>query len=200
MAITIRSKKTFDTDFPKVIVGPRSGTGRRTQDAKELWALRRALRCALKKRLVRAPFSVLRVPASQPFATTDFVLINPTSTVFVEITEATSPLDQREMSITDQDAQATMLGTHGGRGARGFVGDEPERLVAEDIETAVRRKRERYPSKLRRNTILAVYVNSNPNVVIGRLTRLARLKRVRRLRNAGFREIIIFDDSATFAL
>jgi hypothetical protein len=65
-----------------------------------------------------------------------------------------------------------MNGSLGGRGHRGLVGDAPERMVAEDVEQAIRRKQTRYPTEICSRTVLGIYVNSNPGALISDLARL----------------------------
>jgi hypothetical protein len=76
-------------------VGSRTGAGKRTQDDTEWFVVRHFLKAGLKAGIFEAPISVQKRNPPEP----DFALeLNDGDTGFLEITEATDPADQKEMT------------------------------------------------------------------------------------------------------
>ena len=94
-------------------VGRRTGPGRRTQDDKEWFVVRHFLKAGLFTGIFEAPISVQKRNPPEP----DFALeLNNGDTGFFEITEATDPADQREMTVFERSkSPAMLLGDFGGR-------------------------------------------------------------------------------------
>src|SRR5450755_2804274 len=110
-------------------VGPRTGPGRRTQDDEEWFVVRRFLKAASRAGMFVPPFSVQKRNPPDP----DFALeLGDGSVAFLEITEATDPTDQREMTALERSKMpAMLLGDFGGRFSRGA--SQPGRTWASDV-------------------------------------------------------------------
>jgi hypothetical protein len=63
------------------------------------------------------------------------------ATYGIEVTEATSPADQREMTLAETHDGPTPRGSYGGRYKSGSFGFQDERDLAADVIKALRRKR-----------------------------------------------------------
>src|SRR5262245_49219006 len=87
---------TFDGAFGAVglHVGPRIGPDRRTQDDKEWYVVRPFLKAALQANLFATPLTVWKEQPPMP----DFGVEHGDTRALIEITEATHPDDQREMT------------------------------------------------------------------------------------------------------
>lgn len=145
-------------------VGPRTGAGKRSQADTEWFVVRRFLEVALGSGIFVAPFSIERTAPPAPdftvrFGSGDIV-------AFVEITEATHPDDQREMTEFERSNQSAMLiGDYGGRFADGA--SQPGWVWASDIVDALERKNGKAiytPSDKRRH--LVIYPNSNASALL----------------------------------
>lgn len=145
-------------------VGPRTGAGKRTQDQKEWYVVRRFLKEAMATDIFRPPISIWKANPPQP----DFEMEHGPSRNLglIEITEATHPADQREMTEFELGAKTAMLiGELGGRFSGGA--GEPGHIWAADILDAVQRKAGKaifVPSSADRH--LVVYPNSNASFLI----------------------------------
>ena len=117
-------------------VGRRTGPGRRTQDDKEWFVVRHFLKAGLFTGIFEAPISVQKRNPPEP----DFALeLNNGDTGFLEITEATDPADQREMTVFERSkSPAMLLGDFGGRFSGGA--SQPGRAWALDVLDAIKRK------------------------------------------------------------
>jgi hypothetical protein len=145
-------------------VGPRTGAKRRSQDAKEWFVLRGTMAAALKVDVFDLPIVITKVrPPGPDFAATHGPAHKP---ALIEITEATHPDDQREMTEFDKSGEGLMLlGAFGGRFADGA--SQPKLAWASDICDAILRKRDKsicsVPAPGRH---LIVYPNSNASQLI----------------------------------
>src|ERR1019366_1010363 len=118
-------------------VGSRTDVGKRTQYHTEWYVVRRFLKEGLLAGVFKPPLSVRKVSPPEP----DFVLegSDGKTMALVEITEATDPADQREMTEFERSKQpAMLLGGLGGRFAGGA--SQPGRVWASDVLDAVARK------------------------------------------------------------
>lgn len=87
----------------------------------------------------------------------------------IEVTEATHPSDQREMTEFDRNRQPMLLGTYGGRFQGGADGNDPERFLTDDVIDAIKRKAQKIRCKKYRNLSrinLLIYANSNAERLI----------------------------------
>lgn len=98
----------------------------------------------------------------------------------IEVTEATTRRDQREMNIMDQTSEPALLGSHGGRYKNGIRfdgnprGRGPDRDLTADILRAVRHKRNlNYPEV---ELDLVLYANGNAAMMAELETTLPLLK------------------------
>jgi len=165
MMIEVSDIGNFDAAFGDVglKVGPRTGEAKRTHAEKEWYVVRRFLASGLHAGLFNAPFAVERLDPPAP----DFGLQfrDGSAAGFIEITEATHPDDQREMTEIEYSGKATLLGEHGGRFADGA--SQPGWEWASDILDAMRRKQNKaiylLPDAGRH---LVIYPNSNASSLI----------------------------------
>ncbi len=128
---------------------------KRSKEQKEAWLVRRLFKYLASKNLLKFPLSITHSDAP------DFTVTEHGCTWLLEVTEATVPVDQREMSVALTGAQP--IGHSGGRGNGGYGGDAPENEVIADINNAIQRKATKpYASP---QCSLLLYVNSNPGVV-----------------------------------
>jgi hypothetical protein len=145
-------------------VGSRTDVGKRTQDDTEWYVVRRFLKEGLLAGVFKPPLSVRKVSPPEP----DFVLegSDGKTMALVEITEATDPADQREMTEFERSKQpAMLLGGLGGRFAGGA--SQPGRVWASDVLDAVARKEAKTicsSSAVERH--LVIYPNSNASVLL----------------------------------
>ncbi|MFN4023337.1 MAG: hypothetical protein ACK4MQ_00775 [Hyphomonas sp.] len=137
----------------------------RTKEEKEAYLARRLFLNLAKEQRLSFPLSITQ--SDSP----DFVVDASDGTWFLEITEATSEADQREMTLAPDAPQ--LIGHSGGRGADGYFGAQPETEVIADINAAIdRKKRKAYASN---RCSLLVYINSNPGMVVHMSEVLRRL-------------------------
>jgi hypothetical protein len=145
-------------------VGPRTGANRRSQDAKEWFVLRHFMAAALNAKVFDLPIVIAKVQPPEPdFAAT----YGPArKAALIEITEATHPDDQREMTEFEKSGEGLMLlGDFGGRFADGA--SQPKLAWAADICDAILRKRTKsICSSQALDRHLIVYPNSNPSQLI----------------------------------
>jgi hypothetical protein len=143
-------------------VGPRTGGDKRTQDQKEWFVVRRFLKVALREGILNAPISIQKQNPPLP----DFILQFVDAIGHIEITEATDPADQREMTVFEQSGNSSMLlGTFAGRFSDGA--SQPGRIWASDIIDAINRKRGKAifeKSEVGRH--LVIYPNSNASALV----------------------------------
>lgn len=143
-------------------VGPRIGANARTQNEKEWWCFRRYLFTLAGIGQVVFPISVTK--AESP----DFRCEFGPCQIGVEVTEATDPRDQRELTRIDQQEGLVLRGSLGGRFPNGAGGDAPERAWREDILKAVASKVKKLPSwpDAMPEHHLLLYTNSNAGSLI----------------------------------
>jgi hypothetical protein len=165
MMIEVSDIGNFDAAFGDVglKVGPRTGEAKRTQAEKEWYVVRRFLASGLHAGLFNAPFAVERLDPPAP----DFGLRfrDGSAAGFIEVTEATHPDDQREMTEMERSGEAALLGEHGGRFADGA--SQPGWEWASDILDAIRRKQKKAIYRLSdAGRHLVIYPNSNASFLI----------------------------------
>jgi len=130
----------------------------------ELYVLRRYLFTLDAAGLLPYP---LRLSKSE---TPDFAGIARGNALGIEITEATSPGDQREMTISERSGRPALLGTHGGRykggirdGAPPERGRRADRDLTSDVLRAIRRK---WGLPFETPSVdLVLYANGNANMM-----------------------------------
>ncbi len=194
--IEIHDAEAFDDAFADVGRRVRPRTNGRTHDEKEWYVLRRFLKCALLKGYFKCPVRICKAKPPRP----DFRIDLDGIATWIEITEATSEADQKEMTnIEKSDTEVIVNGELGGRYADGAFGNRPERDWAADVLRAIRRKRRKtifagnHPS-----SHLVIYVNSTPGILIDENEAFARLFKslervkasVRRLVNGAFVHVV----------
>jgi hypothetical protein len=138
----------------------------------ELFLLRRYL--LTLSRLGRLAYPLKLAAQESP----DFLLVTNGVTVGIEVTEATSWLDQREFTL-EEDEAPSLIGAYGGRYSDGAVGDQPERDLTADTLKAVRRK----VTKIRKGGYeptptleLLIYANSNASLLSNEQRAIEMLK------------------------
>lgn len=164
--IRIPGVASFCTAFDRVglNVGPRTGSHKRTQEDKEWFVVRHFLKAALRERIFLTPLLVQKCNPPEP----DFALMSGDGNLlaYVEITEATQPADQREMTEFERSKKSAMLlGDFGGRFSRGA--GQPRKAWASDILDAIKRKRDK--TIFRRSDAerhLVIYPNSNASKLL----------------------------------
>ena len=118
--------------------GRRTGTDKLTQDDEEWFVARRFLKEGLRSSVFVTPFNVRKgIPPAEP----DFVLefADGNTVTFLEITKATHPADQREMTEFERSGKSAMRpGDFGGRFSRGV--SQPGKAWASDVLDAIKRK------------------------------------------------------------
>jgi hypothetical protein len=67
-------------------------------------------------------------------------------------------------------------------------------MVADDIQSALERKSSHYPGEIRARTILSIYLNSNPAMVVHDLNRLSPLLSQLCRGHAGFMRVVVVND------
>jgi hypothetical protein len=185
---------TFDEAFGVVddSVGPRTGSSKRTQDAKEWWVARRFLKTALLANVFTTPLAVWKEQPPLPDFGVEFG--DPPIHGFIEITEATHPDDQREMTEFERSDQPAMLiGELGGRFSGGA--SEPGHVWASDIVDAIERKAGKSIYSMdAESRHLVIYPNSNASVLIlsekGERTAFSILAQAIERRSTEFAEIV----------
>jgi hypothetical protein len=164
--VEINQLSEFDAAFGGLgaNVGSRTGSDKRTQDSKEWFVLRHFMASALHAGVFDFPITLSKVQPPEP----DFALIRGTThkTALIEITEATHPDDQREMTEFEKSGKDLMLlGDFGGRFADGA--SQPKFAWASDIINALLRKRDKSICTSREpDRHLIVYPNSNASQLI----------------------------------
>ncbi|MGE0061894.1 MAG: hypothetical protein AB7T86_07430 [Xanthobacteraceae bacterium] len=157
--LKISDFESFDDVFGDLglKVGPRTGSNKRTKEQKEWYVVRRFLKEAIREKIVEPPFSIEKGLEPLP----DFVLSYDGSSTLIEITEATHPDDQREMTEFERsDQNSILIGGLGGRFSGGL--GNPGHPWANDVIEAIERKSEKSifaPNKEIRH--LVIYPNSN---------------------------------------
>jgi hypothetical protein len=143
-------------------VGPRTGVDKRTQDEKEWFVVRRFLKIALRDGFLKAPISIQKQNPPLP----DFGLQIGDAIAHLEITEATDPADQREMTVFEQSGNSSMLlGTFGGRFSDGA--SQPGRAWASDVMDAIDRKSGKAIfERSDKGRHLVIYPNSNASMLL----------------------------------
>jgi hypothetical protein len=143
-------------------VGPRTGGDKRTQDETEWFVVRRFLRVALRDGVLKAPISIQKQNPPLP----DFGLQFGDAIAHLEITEATDPADQREMTAFERSGKSMMLlGEFGGRFSEGA--SQPGRTWASDVIDAINRKRGKAIfEKSDTGRHLVIYPNSNASALV----------------------------------
>jgi hypothetical protein len=138
-------------------VGCRTGEDKRTQDDKEWFVVRRFLKVALREGILKTPISIQKQNPPLP----DFGLKFGKATAFLEITEATDPADQKEMTGFELSGNSAMpVGARGGRFLGGL--SRPELPWASDVIDAINRKsRKAIFEKSDIGRHLVIYPNSN---------------------------------------
>jgi hypothetical protein len=144
--------------------GSRVGPSKRTQDEEEWFVLRRVMAHTLGKELFDFPVLFEKVQPPNP----DFAVRygEADQKALVEITEATHPSDQREMTkFAESEQNVSLLGEFGGRFADGA--SQPKFVWASDVLDAIARK-QRKPicTELTGERHLIVYPNSNASMLL----------------------------------
>ena len=143
-------------------VGPRKGSDSRTQEQKEWWCLRRHIFTLCAADQIKFPVSITK--GERP----DFRCKFGTRAVGIEVTEATHPSDQRELTRIDMQDGVALQGTLGGRFPDGGGGDAPVRAWQDDVLKAVFSKVKKvltWPDTLP-EYVLLLYTNSNAGRLI----------------------------------
>jgi len=156
-------------------VDSRDGPERRKQSDKEWWTLRRFLKPALLEGVIYFPLSIERGVEPDP----DFRMDINGATGWIEITEATINVDQREFTLLARSDTMSLLGTFGGRYKGGAAGDRPERDWTSDILRAIRRKRKKsIVLKQDSDRHLIIYPSSNASILIDEADAFEMLRHV----------------------
>lgn len=164
--VALSKLSEFDAAFGTLgtNVGPRTGPGKRTQDSKEWFVLRRFMFPALSAQMFEFPITIAKTEPPAP----DFAIAHGVASMeaLIEITEATHPKDQREMTkFEESDEGYMLLGDFGGRFAGGA--SQPKFVWAADILDAVLRKIDKsICSQNSPDRHLVVYPNSNASQLI----------------------------------
>lgn len=165
--IRISDLASFCTAFGSLGLrgGRRTGLRKRTQEDEEWFVMRRFLKTALRGRIFEPPLSIQKRNPPEP----DFSLElgdEGGSVAFLEITEATDPADQKEMTKFERSNNSAMLlGDFGGRFSRGA--SQPGRAWASDVLEAIKRKQDKaifIRSDATRH--LVIYPNSNASKLL----------------------------------
>lgn len=164
--VEISQLAEFDAAFGIIgaKVGPRVGPDKRTQDSKEWFVLRHFMAHALHAGIFRLPMSLEKANPPKP----DFVVKygETDGVALIEITEATNPADQKEMTEFEKSNETIMhLGDFGGRFSGGA--SQPKFAWASDILGAVIRKQGKsIYSPLMGERHLIIYPNSNASALL----------------------------------
>jgi hypothetical protein len=141
-------------------VGPRTGRDKRTQDETEWFVVRRFLKVALREGILKAPVTIQKENPPLP----DFSVRWGNDIAYVEITEATDPADQREMTAFERSGNSVMLlGEFGGRFSDGA--SQPGRTWTSDVIDAINRRAIFEKANVGRH--LVIYPNSNASSLVG---------------------------------
>jgi hypothetical protein len=178
--IEISDYANFDTAFGEtgMVVGPRTGSSKRSKDEKEWWVARRFLKAAIPERVFTLSLSIRKGQPPEP----DFVLEQGNGSAWLEITEASDEADQKEMTTIEiSNESAVLRGTFGGRFKDGA--SQPGRAWATDVVNAIERKaRKTIFSTSGSCRHLVVYPNSNAASLLsdaeGELTAMEYLRDV----------------------
>jgi hypothetical protein len=143
-------------------VGLRTGGDKRTHDDKEWFVVRRFLKVALREGILKAPVTIQKQQPPLP----DFGLQFGDAIAHLEITEATDPADQKEMTAFERSGKSRMLlGEFGGRFSDGA--SQPGRTWAADVIDAINRKRGKAIfEKSDAGRHLVIYPNSNASALV----------------------------------
>jgi hypothetical protein len=145
-------------------IGSRIGPDKRTQDSKEWFVLRHFMAAALRANLFDFPITISKTGPPAP----DFTVMHGDlgKKALIEITEATHPDDQREMTEFQKSGKKLMLlGDFGGRFADGA--SQPKFAWAADILDAILRKRDKsICTSSAPDRHLVVYPNSNASQLL----------------------------------
>ncbi|MGY8632126.1 hypothetical protein RAD15_06485 [Bradyrhizobium sp. 14AA] len=140
--VEITSPSDLDAAFGDLgtNIGPRTGANKRTQEAKEWFVLRHFLSAALRVQMFELPIAISKTEPPAPDFTSRLGIAG--RAALIEITEATHPDDQREMTEFERSGKSLMLlGDFGGRFADGA--SQPKVAWASDILDAILRKRDK---------------------------------------------------------
>ena len=164
--VRITRREDFEAAFGNLgaKVGPRVGSTKRTQDEKEWFVLRRFVERTLGTEILGFPVVFEKVQPPKP----DFEVRygEADKLALIEITEATHPGDQKEMTdFAKSDKSASLLGAFGGRFAEGA--SQPKFAWASDILDAITRKQKKpICSTLAGERHLIIYPNSNASFLL----------------------------------
>ncbi len=165
-SITILRHLELDAAFGALgtNIGSRIGADKRTQDGKEWFVMRHFMPAALRAKLFNFPITISKVAPPAP----DFAVMhgNPGKKALIEITEATHPDDQREMTEFEKSGKSLMLlGDFGGRFADGA--SQPKLAWTSDILGAILRKRGKSTcTSSAPDRHLIIYPNSNASQLL----------------------------------
>lgn len=158
-------------------VGPRTGPNKRTHEQKEWYVFRWFLQKAIPAGVFGLPIEIRHGDPSGDKPEPDFVVMRPDMpddvVALVEITEATDPADQREMTnFEDSGKPMALLGHSGGRYHRSGAA-RPGKDWAKDIVAAIKRKaatdRKKKKAIFEHSPAarhLIIYPNSNASILL----------------------------------
>jgi hypothetical protein len=164
--IKVSDVSTFCIAFGATGLGgwPRTGSGKRTHDDKEWFVVRHYLKSNVARWNFLTPLSIQKGSPPEP----DFVLkFDSTDIVaLLEVTEATDPADQREMTMFEFSKKpAMLLGEFGGRFHGGA--SQPGPVWVSDVLNAITRKvGKAIYSRSHANRHLIIYPNSNASTLL----------------------------------
>lgn len=164
--IRISDLASFCTAFGSLGLrgGRRTGLHKRTQEGEEWFVARRFLKASLRGRIFEPPLSIQKRNPPEP----DFSLELGDGggfLAFLEITEATDPADQKEMTKFERSNKSALLGDFGGRFSQGA--SQPGLAWASDVLDAIKRKQGKgifLRSDATRH--LVIYPNSNASKLL----------------------------------
>jgi hypothetical protein len=166
--IEVTDLASFCTAFGSLgsMIGPRTGAGKRTQDDLEWFVVRHFLQAGLRARIFDAPVLVQKRNPPEPDFRFELGGGGSRTIALVEITEATHPADQREMTEFERSSKpAMLLGDFGGRFSRGA--SQPGKAWVSDVLDAIKRKsRKSICMKSVANRHLVIYPNSNASILL----------------------------------
>ena len=137
---------------------PRPRTSDLGKPLTEWWMLRRLLQRYPDGLPFDFPFVIEK--GERP----DFIIKHNDMIYYLEVTEATSHLDQHAWATTDR-TKPHLVSEFGGRAEGGMGGNQPERLVIADVLRAIRRKRKLSRDLSPRCLNLLIYINSEPGLL-----------------------------------
>jgi len=164
--VRVTRPEDFEMAFGSVgvKVGSHVGPNKRTQDEEEWFVLRRFMARTLGTEMFGFPVVFEKVQPPRP----DFAVRygKEDKVALIEITEATHPTDQREMTrFAKSNKSASLLGEFGGRFVEGA--SQPKFAWASDILDAIARKQQKsICSTLTGERHLIVYPNSNASFLL----------------------------------